>query len=149
MNKTLLFASLFASSLSFAQNVGINGTGALPDGSAMLDVSSTTKGFLTPRMTLTERNAIASPATGLLIYQTDNTPGFYYYNGTAWVQSVGPAGPAGANGSLSPGTAAGNTTYWDGTTWVLNSSNIYNNGANVGIGTVTPSQKLHVDGNIM
>ena len=149
MKKTLLFASLFASTVSFAQNVGINGTGALPDESAMLDVSSTTKGFLTPRMTLAERNAIATPATGLLIYQTDNTPGFYYYNGTAWVQSVGPAGPAGANGSLSPGTAAGNTTYWDGTTWVLNSSNIYNNGANVGIGTVTPSQKLHVDGNIM
>jgi len=149
MKKTLLFASLFASTVSFAQNVGINGTGALPDGSAMLDVSSTTKGFLTPRMTLAERNAIATPATGLLIYQTDNTPGFYYYNSIAWVQSVGPAGPAGANGSLSPGTTAGNTTYWNGTTWVLNSSNIYNNGANVGIGTITPSQKLHVDGNIM
>lgn len=73
MKKTLLFASLFASTVSFAQNVGINGTGALPDGSAMLDVSSTTKGFLTPRMTLAERNAIATPATGLLIYQTDNT----------------------------------------------------------------------------
>jgi hypothetical protein len=35
-------------------------------------------------MTLAQRNAIATPATGLLIYQTNNTPGFYYYNGTAW-----------------------------------------------------------------
>jgi hypothetical protein len=152
MKKTLLLISLLSSGVSLAQNVGINGTGALPDASSMLDVSSTSKGFLTPRMTLIQRDAIASPATGLLIYQTDNTPGFYYFNGTSWVQSIGPAGPTGAagtNGTLSPGTAAGNTTYWDGTTWVLNSANIYNNGANVGIGTTTPSQKLHVDGNIM
>ncbi len=149
MKKILFFVSLFASTVATAQNVGINGTGALPDASSMLDVSSTTKGFLTPRMTVADRNAIATPATGLLIYQTDNTPGFYYFNGIAWVQAVGPAGPAGANGSLSAGTAAGNTTYWNGTTWVLNSANIYNNGANVGIGTVAPTQKLHVDGNLM
>jgi hypothetical protein len=45
---------------------------------------STTKGMLTPRMTKTQRDAIASPATGLLIYQTNSTPGFYYFTGTAW-----------------------------------------------------------------
>lgn len=54
-----------------------------PDNSAMLDIVSTNKGLLIPRMGLANRPA--SPATGLLIYQTDNTPGFYYYNGTAWV----------------------------------------------------------------
>lgn len=58
-----------------------------PNNSALLDLSSTAKGFLVPRMTLIERNAIASPLTGLLIYQTDNTPGFYHYNGAAWVQT--------------------------------------------------------------
>src|SRR5215216_3555893 len=54
----------------FSQNVGINSTGSAPDASAMLDVSSTTKGFLMPRMTTTERDAIASPATGLTIFNT-------------------------------------------------------------------------------
>jgi len=82
-----------------AQNVGINSTGAAPDNSAMLDVSSTTKGMLTPRMTQTQRNAIATPTNGLLIYQTDNTAGFYYYDGSAWVQAIGPQGPAGATGA--------------------------------------------------
>ena len=92
--------SLFLLSGSFsavnAQNVGINATGAAPNASAMLDVSSTTKGLLAPRMTQAERNAIASPATGLLIFQTDNTPGFYYNSGTSgapvWVLTANTSG---------------------------------------------------------
>jgi hypothetical protein len=40
--------------------------------------------MLIPRMTVTERSSIASPATGLMVYQTDGTSGFYYYNGTVW-----------------------------------------------------------------
>ncbi len=52
---------------------------------AVLDVNSTTKGLLSPRMTSAQRTAISSPATGLLVFQTDGTPGFYYYNGSAWV----------------------------------------------------------------
>jgi len=55
-----------------------------PTASSLLDMESTTKGLLIPRVTLAQRNSIASPATGLLVYQTDNTSGFYYYNGTAW-----------------------------------------------------------------
>lgn len=51
--------------------------------SAIIDYTSTTKGVLIPRMTLAQRNAIASPAPALLIYQTDNNPGFYYFD-TAW-----------------------------------------------------------------
>lgn len=54
--------------------------------SAQLEISSTTKGFLPPRMTKTQRDAISSPATGLVIYQTDNTPGLRCYNGTNWMR---------------------------------------------------------------
>ena len=82
---TLLFAILLTLSTNiFAQGVGINTTGADADASAMLDVSSTTKGFLPPRMTEAEKNAISSPATGLLVYQTDGTSGLYYHNGSSW-----------------------------------------------------------------
>jgi hypothetical protein len=49
---------------------------------------------------------------------------------------------------LTSGSAAGNTPYWNGSSWVVNSSNIFNNGSNVGIGTGTPSEKLDVVGNI-
>jgi len=69
-------------SLQLYSQVGINTDASNPDGSAMLDVKSTEKGMLPPRMTKTQRDAIGSPAIGLIIYQTDNTPGYYYYSGT-------------------------------------------------------------------
>src|ERR1022692_5203928 len=62
----------------YSQNVSINSTGSLPDASAMLDISSTTSGFLLPRMTTAQQNAIGSPATGLLIYNT--TTGYFMVN---------------------------------------------------------------------
>lgn len=80
---SLLIASLFSAKAS-AQSVSINSNGAVADTSAMLDVKSTTKGLLIPRMTAAEKNAIFTPATGLLVYQTDGETGFYYFNGTAW-----------------------------------------------------------------
>ena len=67
--------------IAIAQNVGI-GT-ALPNTNALLDVSSTDKGLLIPRMNASQRTAIASPAKGLLIYQTETPEGFNYNNGTA------------------------------------------------------------------
>lgn len=54
------------------------------EGSARLELSSSSKGFLMPRMTQSQRNAILSPSNGLLVFQTDNTSGFYYYQGSAW-----------------------------------------------------------------
>jgi hypothetical protein len=50
----------------------------------MLEVKSTNKGLLIPRLTQTQRGSIPTPATGLLVYQTDGATGFYFYNGTAW-----------------------------------------------------------------
>jgi hypothetical protein len=70
-----------------------------PNNSAALQVNSTSKGVLLPSMTLSQRDAIATPATGLLVFQTDSTPGFYYYNGTAWVAIGGTSGTGSTSGS--------------------------------------------------
>lgn len=74
--------------VGFAQkeNVGIGTT--KPDQSAILDLSSTNKGLLMPRVTLQQRNSIQNPANGLIVYQTDMLSGFYYYDGKDW-KSVG------------------------------------------------------------
>lgn len=72
--------------------------------SAALQIDSTTKGTLVPRMTTTEQNAIASPATGLLIFNT-TTNAFHYYNGATW-QAVGTSG-----GLSSVATFSSSTTW--------------------------------------
>jgi len=55
-----------------------------PNASAALDIDTTGLGLLIPRMTKAQRDSIVSPSTALLIYQTNNTPGFYYYDGNKW-----------------------------------------------------------------
>jgi hypothetical protein len=85
MKKISLFTALLLlfSNVLPAQ-VGINADNSAPNASAILDVKSTSKGFLPPRMTRTERNAIASPVQGFVIYNlTDNKPN--YFNGTVWM----------------------------------------------------------------
>ena len=52
--------------------------------SSLLELESTDKGVLIPRLTSSQKIAIASPTTGLLVFQTDSVAGFYYYNGTHW-----------------------------------------------------------------
>jgi hypothetical protein len=78
----LAAASTMAQKNPAVQNVGI---GTLsPDNSAILDIQSTNKGFLMPRLSLGQRNSIGNPANGLIIYQTDENSGFYFYNGSQW-----------------------------------------------------------------
>jgi hypothetical protein len=98
---------LFAINLqfSFSQGLGVNSTTSVADTSAILDVSSTTKGMLVPRMTSAQRTAISLPATGLIVYQTDGTSGFYYNSGT-------PAAPSWVillNGTTANVTTQGNS----------------------------------------
>lgn len=87
MKIILLPVLLLFATAAGAQGVAIGNDNTPPDASAMLDIRSDSKGLLIPRLTQAQRNAIATPATGLLIYQTDATPGFYFNSGT-------PAAPA-------------------------------------------------------
>jgi len=66
--------------------VGIGTTS--PDASAILDIASTSKGVVFPRMTSAQRTSISSPTTGLIVYQTDATEGLYIYKSTGWVQII-------------------------------------------------------------
>ena len=104
-----------------AQSVGIGTT--TPNSSALLDITSTTKGLLMPRMTTVQRNAIVSPADGLLIYNTTTDELNQRQNG-AWKTVI-------------------NSDYWfrgAGTMW--------NIGDNIGINTAGPAERLDVSGNI-
>ncbi|MBL0050832.1 MAG: tail fiber domain-containing protein [Bacteroidetes bacterium] len=76
-----------------------------PNSSAALDIDTIGKGLLIPRMTLVQRNAIATPATGLLIYQTNSTPGFYYFSGFTWTAVTPTAGATKTLNNLTAPTA--------------------------------------------
>src|SRR6476661_4011937 len=71
-----------------SQSIAINTDGTVAHASAMLDIKTTTKGLLIPRMNSSQRTSISSPATGLLVFDTD-TNTFWYYNGAAWTNLSG------------------------------------------------------------
>jgi hypothetical protein len=144
MKKAILILLLSVSFVTKAQ-VGIGTTS--PDTSSLLDITSTTGGLLIPRMTQAQRTAIGSPVNGLLIYQTDAMIGFWYYNGTIWTTFS-----SGSSWSLNGNTGTTVSTNKLGTTdaqpLITKANNseafrILSNG-NVGIGTTTPSVKLHL-----
>ncbi|MCB0804556.1 MAG: hypothetical protein KDC05_02095 [Bacteroidales bacterium] len=111
----LLVTLVFTTGLSYSQ-VAINNDNSSPNASAMLDVKATGLGLLAPRMTFANRPA--SPATGLIIYQTNNDPGYYYFDGSDW-QKVGRATDQ---------------------HWALNGTDIYNtNTGHVAVGTNDPN----------
>ena len=72
------------SQINFQQTLSLNNTGAPADASAIFDVGGTNKGMLVPRMSSAQRMAITSPATGLLVFDTD-TGSFWYYAASVWV----------------------------------------------------------------
>ena len=81
----LILISTFQISTNLkAQSIAISTDGSQPDSSAMLDVISSDKGILIPRLEFNNRPS--SPANGLMIYQTDKNPGFYYYNDNEWIR---------------------------------------------------------------
>ncbi|HNF02758.1 MAG TPA: hypothetical protein PLH62_10240, partial [Ferruginibacter sp.] len=111
---SLLVFSVFFNTRSAAQSLAINTDGSSANASALLDVKSTTKGILIPRMTKTEKNAIASPATGLLIYQTGpDSIGFHYYDGTRWSPVL-----SNSNADLLAWRTGGNTGTVDGSHYI-------------------------------
>ncbi len=81
-NFLLLVGISFLVVKSYSQSIGIGTT--TPDSSALLELNSTTKGFLIPRMSEVQRNNIINPAEGLVVYQNNLDTGFYYFSGTNW-----------------------------------------------------------------
>jgi hypothetical protein len=132
----LQFDMLFAQ-----QSVGIGTT--TPNASAQLDIVSTNKGILIPRMTGAQRTAIPTPPIGLMVIQTNtetvppSSAGLYLY------EQVGITGiwrRIARTDEITGGTSS----------WTVNAANQYSNVAgNVGIGTVTPTSKFHVVGNVL
>lgn len=131
----LLLCAIAGAAAVHAQNIfptsGAAGIGTTaPGASSLLEIKSTTKGLLIPRMTIKQRNAITSPATGLLIYQTDGAAGFYYYSGTLWT-----AVSSGGGAETDPQVGANTTDKiprWDGN--ALSSGAISDNGDYIAVG---------------
>lgn len=111
-----------------AQGIGINADGASPHASALLDVDITSRtspaGMLVPRMTEAERLDIVPPGNSLLVYQTDQTRGFWYYDGTAaqWLSIGSTAWNTTGNVGTVPVTNAVGTN--DAQNWVVRTNNV-------------------------
>lgn len=119
-----LLLALYMNTLS-AQNVAVNEDGSTAHPSAMLDVQSTTKGMLAPRMTTAEKTAIDPAAIGLIVFDTDFN-NYYFYNGAGW--------SAFGSGEV---------------LWESAGADITNlNAGNIAVGSGTAEQKLHVFGNV-
>jgi hypothetical protein len=146
--KKVCLVFLFSSISYFAvsQGVGINDDASSPHPSAMLEVKSTNKGFLVPRMTLAQRTTIPSPATGLLVYQTDGNFGYWFFNGTSWNKLPNTGWELTGNNGINPATDFLGTT--DNQPLMFRANNIEQmriatNGF-VGIGTSNPNNRLHI-----
>ncbi|MCD4735301.1 MAG: tail fiber domain-containing protein [Bacteroidales bacterium] len=125
--KILIVTITLFTCYSLTAQLAVTTDGSSADGSAMLDIKSTTKGLLIPRMSTSERDAINPAALGLMVFNTDDN-NFYYYDGTAWKIIAG----GGSDGD-----------------WTLNGNDMYSAvSGNVGIGTTSPVSKLNVIGSV-
>ncbi|MGB9913255.1 MAG: hypothetical protein ACPLRO_07805, partial [Candidatus Kapaibacteriota bacterium] len=121
------------------QNVGIGTT--TPDNSAILELYSTSHGFLVPRLTTTQRNAISSPATGLVIYNLD-TQRFEYFNGTQWVGIVSSIATVPFNLISSGTNTTATMTVGSGATIALGGGTVESNKF-IGTGSTTDAVDLN------
>jgi len=149
----LFFAVLImlgCSNLSYAQ-LGVNTDGANPDASSMLDIKSTNKGILLPRVALTgttDAVTVPTPAVSLIVYNTatagDVTPGYYYNSGTTG-SPVWSRFAIGTSSITGTGTAT-RVAFWNSPTNLSSNANLYwdNTNARLGIGTATPFWPLQV-----
>ncbi|MFZ4706605.1 MAG: hypothetical protein ACOYMF_11420 [Bacteroidales bacterium] len=109
--KNLLFLVFLAFVITSNAQVAINTDGSLPDNSSMLDVKSSSKGMLVPRMTTAQRTAIVSPAAGLLVFD-NTTNSFWFYGAAAWKEIT-----TGSNGwNLNGNSGTDTTVNFIGTT---------------------------------
>lgn len=164
---SILFATLFFTvDQAWSQNVAINTNGAAPAASAMLDVVSSNRGLLIPRLALTATNLAApvtAPATSLMVYNTATAgavpnnvfPGYYYWDGAKWVR-MATGNPStndawlltGNTGTLAPTSALGaamNNNFVgtrDNVSFVLGANNLERmrilNTGQIGVNTQTP-----------
>ncbi len=114
-----------------------------PNSKSILDISSTAKGFLVPRMTWEQKSDmnLTQDDSGMMVYQTDqpgppnNYPkGLYFFDGSTWVAPI-------QNGSTN-----GQTQRWDGNKWIA-TSNLFNQGSSIGLGTQSPNTQLQIHSN--
>jgi len=144
----LLTAPHLAQAQTATGSVGIGTT--TPNAAAALEIKSTSQGLLLPRLSLAQRTALTASATappvpGLVIYQTDNTPGLYAYDGAAWVRlGADNLGNHTATQNLNLGA---NQLVGNGGTAGLTVSSAGNVG--IGLGTASPTQALDVNGGIL
>lgn len=147
MKSTLIIIPLtFLATTAFSQNVGIGTSNFTPTSDALLEMRSTNSGFLMPRMTDAQKNSISSPTEGLLIYQTNLTKGFKYYDGTSW-------STFGGGSSDNFGNHIAETDIQLADNWLSNDGDAegirIGDDGNVGIGTDAPTRllELEVDNN--
>jgi hypothetical protein len=143
MKKIVLFAAvlriiIITALISFtifanSQSVAVNTTGTPADASAMLDISSISKGFLPPRMTTIQRTGISSPANGLIVFDTDTKT--YWYFATTW-KEVGIGGSGNFSLPYSDNSSAFFPFSITNTSAVLGSSAIYGRNGNSGSGFI-------------
>ena len=123
---------------------GANGTNGI-DGTNGTDGQSAYELWLAQGNTGTEADFLNSLIGPQGAPGADGTNGTDGINGTNGID--GTNGSDGVDGLLPNGTAVGNTTFWNGTEWVVNNQNLFHDGTNVGISVNTPSNKLDVNGN--